>query len=410
MSEPKFEDFEIGGDILDALDQMGFQHPTPIQTQAIPMIIDGKDLLACAQTGTGKTAAFLIPILERIMWEEEKAIRAVIIVPTRELAIQIEERAQAFAYFTDIGIISVYGGKAGDEFSRQKQALSTGAELVIATPGRLMQHIHLGYVDFSGLKYLILDEADKMLDMGFYEDIQFIISKFPTERQNLMFSATMPAKIKKLAKEILTEPEEIKLAVSKPAEKVRQLAYLTYDGQKLDTLLQAIEDRTVDSMVIFAGRKSSVDQIERALKQKGLNVSAIHSDKEQHERADIMRRFKNHEIKFIVATDILSRGIDVDNISHVVNYDIPKDPEDYIHRIGRTARAERDGEAFSFINKEDQRYFQKIERLMEREVPKLPPPKHLGDGPSYEPYQKKGRKGKSGSGKGKRHYKKKKRD
>lgn len=366
---------------------MSYQQATPIQEQAIPHILNGKDLLACAQTGTGKTAAYLIPILDKVAHEANTHTGALILVPTRELAVQIDQQIQGLGYFVGATSIAVYGGNKGPEWDQQKKALTQGADIIIATPGRLIAHLQLGYVNFGDLRHLVLDEADRMLDMGFLGDILKIMSFLPAKRQTLMFSATMPSKIGELAKRILQNPEEIRLAVSRPADRIDQQFYLAKDEQKLQLLIHLLKEVENISMVLFTSRKSAVEPIVRSLRKLGLGAHGISSDSEQGEREIVLRDFKNRQFPILVATDVLSRGIDIDNLSHVVNYDVPRDPEDYVHRIGRTARAESKGTAITFINEHDQKYVTKIERLFEKEVEKksITQELGLGEAPLFEP-------------------------
>jgi ATP-dependent RNA helicase RhlE len=381
-----FNDFNFNTQLQEGLDAMGFETPTPIQQQAIPVILANKDLIACAQTGTGKTAAYLLPTMHKISEEGHSKLNTLIIAPTRELAQQIDQQVEGFAYFTGISSISVYGGNDGNAFAQQQKAMREGADIVIATPGRLIAMLtSSGSVDMSSLKHLILDEADRMLDMGFYDDIVRIINYLPKNRQTLLFSATMPPKIRLLANKILNEPESINIAISKPAEGILQQAYMAYDTQKVSLLKGLIKDKTQNSIIIFAGTKDKVKELDRELNRAGLSIKAFHSDLEQPEREEIMRAFRNREIKTLIGTDILSRGIDVDGISLVVNYDVPPDPEDYVHRIGRTARAETTGTAITFINPKDARRFFDIESLIGYEIVKLPLPAELGEAPAYQP-------------------------
>lgn len=381
-----FNEFELHEDVLNAVDSMNYQQATPIQEQAIPHILSGKDLLACAQTGTGKTAAYLIPILDKVAHEANEHTGALILVPTRELAVQIDQQIQGLGYFVGATSIAVYGGNKGPEWDQQKKALTQGADIIIATPGRLIAHLQLGYVHFRDLRHLVLDEADRMLDMGFLSDILKIMSYLPNERQTLMFSATMPPKIGELAKRILKDPEEIRLAVSRPADRIDQQFYLARDEQKLPLLMHLLKGVENISMVLFTSRKSNVEPIVRALRKLGLGAHGISSDSEQGEREIVLRDFKNRQFPILVATDVLSRGIDIDNLSHVVNYDVPRDPEDYVHRIGRTARAESKGTAMTFINEQDQKYVLKIERLFEKELEKksVTAELGLGEAPAFE--------------------------
>lgn len=364
---------------------MNYQQATPIQTEAIPLILAGNDLVACAQTGTGKTAAYLIPILDKIARKDSEHTVALVLVPTRELAKQIDEQLEGFSYFISATSIAIYGGGKGENWDQQRKALVEGADIIIATPGRLMAHMKSGKIDFSSLECLILDEADKMLDMGFSDDILYIIKHLPEKRQNLLFSATMPKKIRDFADKILVEPKEIRLAVSKPAEGIDQQFYMTTDDQKLPVLLHLLHDAQPDGIILFTSQKNNIQRIVRALTRKGMAARGVSSDIEQGEREEILRDFKNKQVKILVATDVLSRGIDVSGLSHVINYDVPRDAEDYIHRIGRTARAASTGIAITFVNEKDQLKIPKIERLLGYEVVKQSITEELGLGkaPAY---------------------------
>jgi superfamily II DNA/RNA helicase len=377
---------------MEGLSSMGFNNPTPIQQQAIPIIMGKKDLIACAQTGTGKTAAFLLPSINEVVKNPGDYVHTLIVVPTRELAIQIDEALQGFAYFADVSHIAIFGGTGGINFEQEKRALTEGANIIIATPGRLLAHLNMGYVRFEKLQHLILDEADRMLDMGFSDDLNKIISFLPKERQTLMFSATMPPKIRDLARKSLKEnPEQINIAVSKPAAGVKQGVYIVYDAQKMELLKDVLKDKqNLSSIIIFSSTKEKVKQLDRELKRLKFNVNTIHSDLEQDERNEVLRNFKNKTLQILVATDILSRGIDIDSIGLVINYDIPRDAEDYIHRVGRTARAETTGEAITFVGTDDQRKLQRIEQLIDSEVPRMPIPERLGPGPEYNPAKNSG--------------------
>jgi ATP-dependent RNA helicase RhlE len=403
----KFNDLNISDQLLEALGYMGFETPTEIQAKAIPEILNRKDIIGCAQTGTGKTGAFLIPLLEKLSQTKGKGIRTLIVVPTRELALQIDEQVQALSYFLGVSSIPVYGGGEGASFSQQKTAIQEGADILIATPGRLIAHMNLGYVDLSHLEFLVLDEADRMLDMGFIDDITKIIKECPKDRQTLMFSATMATQIRLLAKQVLKDPVQINLAIAKPAAGIDQQVYMVYDPKKVELLNYIVEHTDVTNMIVFASRKESVDQIERQLKRSGHSVSSLHSGRTQEERQDRLREFKAGKIQILVATDVLSRGIDIDGLSHVVNFNIPNDAADYVHRIGRTARADKSGTAISFLNEEDQLKFLNIEELIERKLEKKITPEEIGPSPEYNP-EKFLRRGKSQSGKGgggKRHFK-----
>ncbi len=390
-----FKEFGFVPEVIEGLEAMGFTEPTPIQDQAIPIINEGKDLIGCAQTGTGKTAAFLLPIINKIHQQSKHdKINTLIIVPTRELAVQIDNQVQGLAYYLNVSSIAVYGGGDGDSWEVQKKAILTGADIMVATPGRLIAHIHQEYVDLSGIQYLILDEADRMLDMGFNEDIMKIIKDVPKKRQTLLFSATMPFKIRHLAKKILQEPEEVTIALSKPVELVVQGAFMTYDGQKNDLISHLLQAKELKSVLTFCSRKTTVKNLNKDLQNLGIKSRAIHSDLDQAEREKILLDFRNRKFPVLVATDVLSRGIDIENIDLVINYDVPQDAEDYVHRIGRTARASSAGVAFTLINEDDQWKFSQIERLIGSEVRKIKLPAHLGDGPEYNPksFRSKGKK------------------
>jgi superfamily II DNA/RNA helicase len=380
-----FKDLKLNPALLEGIDAMGFKEATPIQEEAIPIILEGHDLIGSAQTGTGKTAAFLLPILHKIIESGEKNVtKALIIAPTRELVKQIDQQIQGLSYFADVNAIPVYGGGDGDLFAQEQTALKTGAPIVVATPGRLIAHLAMNYVKFGDVDYLILDEADRMLDMGFYNDIVKIISYLPKDRQNLFFSATMPQKAKKLADEILKEPKVVSFAVSKPAEKIVQLAFNTYDQQKIPVIKHVLSKRPFQSIIVFCSTKDSAKKLFQELKKLDYSVSDIHSDLEQKRREEILNQFKARKLNILVATDILSRGIDIEDIDLVINYDVPNDGEDYIHRIGRTARAASSGIAITLINEKDQRSFAQIEQLLEKDVTKGTLPAELGEGPKYD--------------------------
>lgn len=399
-----FSDFNLHDQVLEGLNAMNFTQPTPIQEKAIPAILDNKDLIACAQTGTGKTAAYLLPILDKItLSEQSQSINTIILAPTRELAQQIDQQLEGFAYFVPVSSAAIYGGGDGASWDQQKNALVNGADIVIATPGRLIAHLNLGYVNVSKLQHLILDEADRMLDMGFYDDIMRIERQLPKNRQTLLFSATMPNKIRELARKILVEPEQINIAISKPAEGVVQQAYLAYDQQKIGLITHLLAEREFTSIIIFSSTKQKVKEVERTLQKNGFSAKAIHSDLEQAERESVLRNFKNRETQILIATDILSRGIDIENIDMVVNYDVPHDAEDYIHRIGRTARASSTGIAVTFVNEKEVRKFARIEQFLGTSITKPALPAQLGEGPVYDTEKK------MSSGKGKTNYNKNRR-
>ncbi len=374
-----FDDLPLNDQLLDGLYAMGFEEATPIQAEAIPVILDGRDLIACAQTGTGKTAAFLLPLLHMISELNQSETAALIIVPTRELAMQIDEQLEAFAYFTGLSSIAVYGGQGKEAFNAEKKALSSGADIIVATPGRLIAHLNLGYVKFGDIKYFIMDEADRMFDMGFIKAITHITEHLPRRRQTLLFSATMPHKVRQFAKRSLHNPASINIAVSKPSDGINQNIYKVDDEQKSRLLQHIIKERKDEEglTLVFCSRKTSVKSTTAELKSKGISAGQIHSDLPQDMRKEMLRKYQNKQLKVLVATDILSRGIDVDGITLVINYDMPSDPEDYIHRIGRTARAAAKGTAITFVNRADSRKLKRTEQLMERKVPVLELPEFL---------------------------------
>ncbi|WP_343307236.1 DEAD/DEAH box helicase [Chitinophaga niabensis] len=382
-----FHEFDFDDDLLDGIDAMGYTTATPVQEEVIPIILSGRDLIASAQTGTGKTAAFLLPTIQNLLTHTHDAqqINSMIIVPTRELAVQIAQTLEGMSYFTNISSIAVYGGGDGASFALEKKALSSGADIVICTPGRMIAHLNMGYVKLEGLKYLILDEADRMLDMGFYDDIEKIISFLPKNRQTLLFSATMPVKMRNLALKILQNPAQINIAISKPPEKIIQEAFVVNEEQKVPLIKMILEKRKTETVIIFCSRKQSVKQLTQVLKRARFSVEEIHSDLEQEKREQALLDFKNRKLKILVATDILSRGIDVEDIDLVINYDVPNDGEDYIHRIGRTARAATDGTAYTFIGPKEQNRFVRIEELLGHPVVKAPVPEELGPAPQYTP-------------------------
>ena len=382
-----FITFKFGNELQEGLEMMGFDKATPIQEQAIPIIQKERDLIACAQTGTGKTAAFVLPILDKLTKEyPSNKVKAIIIAPTRELAKQIDMQIEGFSYFTNSSSYPIYGGGTGVEFDNQKEALKKGADIIICTPGRLLAHLDFNYFDTSGVEHLILDEADRMLDMGFHDDIMSIAKQLPEKRQTLLFSATMPAKIRELANKLLKKPASISLAISKPAAGITQLAYMCYDSQKIDLVREILKTKgkSLSHVLIFASSIKSVREIKRTLNKAGMRSSEMHSGLEQEQREQTIREFKSKKIRILVATDILSRGIDIKGIELVINYEVPHDAEDYVHRIGRTARADRTGEAITFINPKQVRDFMDIEKLIEKEVPKLNLPKKFTEAPKYQ--------------------------
>lgn len=383
----KFTELNLDESVLQALDAMNFVECTPVQEHTIPVLLEGHDLIGVAQTGTGKTAAYLLPVLNQLSKgnHQADAINCIIMAPTRELAQQIDQQMEGFSYFMPASSVAVYGGNDGIRFEKEKKGLTLGADVVIATPGRLISHLSLGYVDLSKVSYFILDEADRMLDMGFYDDIMQIVKFLPKDRQTIMFSATMPTKIQQMAKAILHNPVEVKLAVSKPAEKIIQTAYICYENQKLGIIKSLFHEQAPERVIVFASSKMKVKEVTQAFHRLHLNVGEMHSDLEQAQRDQIMRDFKNRHINILVATDIVSRGIDIDDIRLVINYDVPHDCEDYVHRIGRTARANHDGCAITFVNEKEQTQFKAIEDFLEKSVYKIPVPEELGDAPQYTP-------------------------
>ena len=398
-----FDELDLNDNVLDALYDMRFDTCTPVQEKCIPEILEGHDVLGVAQTGTGKTAAYLLPVLSKLDdgGYPKDAINCVIMSPTRELAQQIDQAMQGFGYYLqDVSSVAVYGGNDGNRYDQELKSLRMGADVVIATPGRLITHISLGNVDLSKVSFFILDEADRMLDMGFSEDINTIASKLPKTCQTIMFSATMPEKIEELAKTLLKDPVEIKLAVSKPAEKIKQEAYVCYETQKMTIIKDIFKAGDMKRVIVFSGSKMKVKQLAAALQQIGINCGAMHSDLEQAERDDVMFKFKSGQFDVLVATDIVARGIDIDDIEMVINYDVPHDTEDYVHRIGRTARANRDGRAITFVNEEDQYWFQQIEKFLEKVVEKMPLPEGCGEGPEYIKLNKPSKRNNSRKGKG----------
>lgn len=379
----KFIDFGFDDSLMDGIDAMGYDTATPVQAQVIPEILAGRDIIAAAQTGTGKTAAFLLPLMQRLIEEEHDGhtINAMIIVPTRELAMQISQVLEGISYFTPVSSIAVYGGGDGSLFATERKALTSGVDIVICTPGRMISHLNMGYVKLNGLRYLVLDEADRMLDMGFYEDILKIISHLPTERQNLLFSATMPPAMRKLANTILRNPAEVNIAISRPPDQIVQKAFVVYEPQKIPVVKYILSQKEFGSVIVFCSSKLSVKKLSDELRRSGFLADQIQSDLEQAKREEVLLNFRNKKLKILVATDILSRGIDIEDIDLVINFDVPHDGEDYIHRIGRTARAATRGTAYTLISDEEQYKFHRIERLLGHPVDKEPVPEQFGAAP-----------------------------
>ena len=379
-----FDELPLDDVVLDALDAMNFEQCTPIQEQTIPPLLEGHDLIGVAQTGTGKTAAYLLPVLNKLNSGNypQDAINCIIMSPTRELAQQIDQQVEGFSYFMPVSSVAVYGGNDGIRYEQERKGLTLGADIIIATPGRLISHINTGKVDLSRVSFFILDEADRMLDMGFSDDILKIVSYLPKERQTIMFSATMPDNIQALANTILNNPVEVKIAVSKPAEKIKQIAYLCHEPMKDNIVRKVLEDQSLDRVIVFASKRTKVRELARTFSMKGLKVAAMHSDLSQPERDEVMYEFRNRRINVLIATDVVSRGIDIDDIQMVINYDVPHDPEDYVHRVGRTARANRDGQAVTLVTTKEMPSLQRIEQLIEKEIEKPELPEGCGEKPT----------------------------
>jgi superfamily II DNA/RNA helicase len=381
----KFTEFGLNPELIEAISYMGFEKATPIQDVAIPIIMKERDLIGCAQTGTGKTAAFILPILNKLISLPRGETTTLIIVPTRELALQIDQQIHGFAYFSEISSIPIYGGGDGKEWDQERRSLTTGADIIVATPGKLISHLAMNYVKFDKIKYLVLDEADRMLDIGFYDDIMKIINYLPKERQTLMFSATMAPDIRKLASKILNAPEEVSMEIAKPPEGVLQATYLTFDSQKTPLINSLISNKPeCKSVLIFTSTKKKVAEIVRDLRNKEYKVAGISSDLSQDQREEVLEKFRAKQIRVLVATDVMSRGIDIKDINLVINYDAPNDAEDYVHRVGRTARASTTGIALTLINNDDMYKLQRIEKLIGKEIIKIPLPAELGEGPEWK--------------------------
>ncbi len=387
-----FKDYPFDPAVLEGIASFGFEEPTDIQKATIPLILDGKDVIGCAQTGTGKTWAYALPVIQQILVKKGHSSHpsVLILAPTRELAMQIDQQFEGLTYYMDISSIAIYGGGDAVEFERQKQAILKGADILIATPGRLLSHINLGYTHLEKISVLILDEADRMLDMGFKDDIMRIVNKLTRERQTLLFSATMAPDIRRFARKIMHHPEEISFEVSKPAEGVMQAVYMSDEKKKLSILKNLLKDKDLDHVLIFSATKKSVKQLEQEFKRMGFPVQAIHSDLTQPERNEILRRFKSKKLPILVATDVISRGIDIDDIDLVVNYNVPQDPEDYVHRVGRTARAKKSGVAITLVSPEERYKLKKIEKLIGYAIYRMPDTgKHGSQGEKHQ--EKKGK-------------------
>ena len=382
-----FDEIDFENEILDALDAMNFVEMTPVQEKTIPIIMDGHDVISCAQTGTGKTAAYILPLLNNLLTDDhsDDHLNAIIMAPTRELAQQIDQQMQGFSYYAPFSSVAVYGGNDGGAWDIQKKGLTHGADIVIATPGRLLSHIKVYNIDFSHVKYFILDEADRMLDMGFYDDIMKIVNLLPKSRQTIMFSATMPPKIRTLAKQITHNVAEVRIAVSRPPESIHQTAYICYEPQKIKLIENIFKEHKLNKVILFVSKKNMVRELTRSLRKLNLRADEMHSDLEQSARDHVMHEFRSGRVDVLVATDIVSRGIDIDDIPLVINYNVPRDAEDYVHRIGRTARADNSGIAITLVNQDEQTYFSRIEQFLEKDIEKLPMPDGFEPGPEYHP-------------------------
>ncbi len=382
-----FDELPLADELLDALDAMHFEQCTPVQEATIPVILEGDDVIACAQTGTGKTAAYILPLLDNLLRDghDPDGINAIIMAPTRELAQQIDQQMEGFSYFLPFSSVAIYGGNDGSAFVQQRNGLQRGADIVIATPGRLLSHISLYNIDFSKVKYFILDEADRMLDMGFFDDILTIAKQLPADRQTIMFSATMPTELRRIAKTLMHEPKEVNIAIARPPETISQKACICHEAQKLPMLKHLLVGKQLRKVIVFVGKKQSVKDVWLTLRKAGLEARQMHSDLTQKEREEVMLDFRNGKVDVLVATDIVARGIDVDDIPMVINYDVPRDVEDYVHRIGRTARAENTGIAITLVSESDQLFFSKIEQFLKKEIERIDMPQELGNAPEYNP-------------------------
>jgi len=383
----RFDELPLCDAVLDGLQAMNFTEMTPVQEQAIPVILQKRDLIACAQTGTGKTAAYILPLLNNLQTtpHTDDAVNAIIMSPTRELAQQIDQQMEGFSYFVPTSSVAVYGGNDSRAWDVQRNGLQKGADVVIATPGRLISHLNLSEIDLSHVRYFILDEADRMLDMGFFDDIMQIVNRLPKERQTIMFSATMPPKIRQLAKTILQDPVEVKIAISRPPESIMQTAYICEEAQKNGIIRNLFAEKSPEKVILFSGSKLKVKEITKTLRKMGLSVGEMHSDLDQAQRDSIMHEFRNNRVNMLIATDIVARGIDIDDITLVINYDVPWEVEDYVHRIGRTARAGENGMSITLVAPEEQYRFKQIEDFLEKDIFKIPLPPELGEAPEYNP-------------------------
>ena len=393
-----FDELPLSDEVLDALWDMHFEECTPVQEKTIPLILEGRDVISCAQTGTGKTAAYILPLLTNLANDghNEDKLNAIIMSPTRELAQQIDQQMEGFGFYVPFSSVAVYGGNDSGAWSTQTNGLQRGADIAIATPGRLISLMNIYNIDFSGVKYFILDEADRMLDMGFYDDIMTIVSRLPKERQTIMFSATMPDNIRKMAKAIMNNPEEVKIAVSRPPESIKQMAVDIYDKDKAGMVCQLLQGRSLKKVILFVGRKQRVRELTATLRSRGIKARPMFSDLDQKEREEVMLDFRNGKIDVLVATDIVARGIDVDDIPLVINFDVPREAEDYVHRIGRTARAENSGEAVTLVSPEDRHYFRRIESFLKKDIERIPLPDGMEAPPAQQPKNRECRARKNG--------------
>jgi superfamily II DNA/RNA helicase len=394
-----FDELALSDEVLDALWDMHFDECTPVQAETIPVILDRRDVISCAQTGTGKTAAYILPLLTNLAYDDHDPdkLNAIIMAPTRELAQQIDQQMEGFGFYVPFSSVAIYGGKdTNGSWGNQVSGLQKGADIVIATPGRLLSQMNIYNVDFSGVKYFILDEADRMLDMGFYDDIMTIVKRLPPDRQTIMFSATMPPKIRQMAKAIMHDPVEVQIAVSRPPETIHQMCARLFEAQKPGFIQLALQGKGLKKVIIFAGKKQRVKELARALRTLKIDARAMHSDLEQNERDQVMLDFRNGKVDVLVATDVVSRGIDVTDVPLVINYDVPHDAEDYVHRIGRTARAENSGEAVTLVSPDDARYWHRIEQFLKKEIETVPLPEALGEGLKDDVYAIRSGKGCSG--------------
>ncbi|GAA5520929.1 DEAD-box ATP-dependent RNA helicase CshA [Fodinibius salicampi] len=374
-----FEQFTLNEKLSLGLQDLNYTDPTPIQEECIPLILNGRDVIGAAQTGTGKTGAFVIPLIQRIMENPSEHTQALILSPTRELAQQIEEQIFALGYHTGVSSATVTGGS---DYGTQVKAIRAGVDIIVATPGRLIDQMKVLDLDFSHLNYLVLDEADRMLDMGFLPDVMKIVKKLPEERQTMLFSATMVEEVQKVVDQVMKNPAEVEFEVSKPAESVDQQIYFVHPKQKLKLFEKLFDADKYETAIVFCATKRGTDEVERMLKKRGVDAVSMHGDRDQKERNEALRLFKNRSHPVMVATDVLSRGIDIDDVSLIVNFDVPNNPEDYIHRIGRTGRYDKSGTAITFVSNKDKKYYHSIKEVVgdQLSVKELPEEKNESQG------------------------------